>query len=127
MKQQPPRPEMVDLLSEEELLNAGVKCKNGKTSGESGILPGMVNATCSDDEFVSRLLKLMQLVWKKCQVPSAWCDLFLSLSPRRATSADVTTEGGSSAQYCWEVGGYDSPEEVAKVGCRIAPRVTVRV
>ena len=73
VRQTPPRPEMADLLLEEELMSAVIKLKKWevKAGGESGILPEMVKTACSEDEFVSRLLELVQNVWRECKVPSA--------------------------------------------------------
>ena len=49
-----------------------VELKNGKAGGESGILPEMVKMACSEDEFVNRLLELVQDVWRKCNLPSIY-------------------------------------------------------
>ena len=39
VRQRPPRPEMAEVPSEEELLSAVGKMRNGKAGGKSGILP----------------------------------------------------------------------------------------
>ena len=39
------------------------KLRNGKAGGESGIFPEMVKATCCEEEFVNKLLDLVNDVW----------------------------------------------------------------
>lgn len=58
---------MSALPTEEELLKAIGKLRNGKAGGESSIFPEMVKAACIGDEFVKRLFELVLDVWKeKC-------------------------------------------------------------
>ena len=64
VRQRPTRSEMAEVPSEEELLSAVGKMKNGKSSGESGILPEMIKAACCDEEFLSKLLELVKDVWE---------------------------------------------------------------
>ena len=59
------RPEISALPTEEELLKAIGKLRNGKAGGESSIFPEMVKVACIGDEFVKRLLELVLDVWKK--------------------------------------------------------------
>ena len=74
---------MADLPSEEDLPSAVMKLKKGKHGGESGILPEMVKMACSEDEFVGRMLELVQDVWRECMVPSAWCNAILVPIPKK--------------------------------------------
>ena len=50
MRQRSPRPEMAHLPSEEELLSAVVKLRNGRAGGKFGILPENVKTARSEDE-----------------------------------------------------------------------------
>ena len=77
------RPEMGVLPSEKELLNAIKKLRNGKAAGESGILPEMVKVACTEKEFLSKLLQLVQEVWAECAVPSDWRDAILVPIPKK--------------------------------------------
>ena len=58
-RQRPTRSKMAEVPSEKELLSAVGKIKNGKSSGESGILPEMIKAACCE-EFLSKLLELVK-------------------------------------------------------------------
>ena len=71
MRQRPPRPEIAEVPSEEELMSTVEKMRNGKAGGESGILPEMVKAACCDEEFLSKLLELVKDIWEVGCVPSA--------------------------------------------------------
>ena len=53
---------MEELPIVEELYRAISKIRNGKAAGESGILPEMVKAACSQGEFFNRLLELVHNV-----------------------------------------------------------------
>ena len=44
VRQRPTRSELTEVPSEEEVMNAVAKLRNGKAGGESGILPEMVKA-----------------------------------------------------------------------------------
>ena len=55
MEQRPLRPELAELPTEEELMEAIEKLKNGKAGGESGVLPELVKVACIGDEFPKRL------------------------------------------------------------------------
>ena len=46
VRQRPVKEEMAEPPTEEDLVGALTKLKNEKASGESGILPKMVNASC---------------------------------------------------------------------------------
>ena len=81
--------------AEEEFLSAVMKLKNRKAGGESGILPKMVKTACSKDEFVSRLLELVQDVWGKCKVPSEWCDAILVPIPKKGDLSKCDNWRGS--------------------------------
>ena len=63
VRQRPPRPEMAEVPSEEELMSAG--------GGKSGILPEMVMVACYDEEFLSKLFELVKDIWEVGCVPSA--------------------------------------------------------
>ena len=83
VKQRPPRPEMTEVPSEEELMSAVGKMRNGKAGGESGIMPEMVKAACCDEEFLSKLLELVKDIWEVSCVPSAWRDSILVPMPKK--------------------------------------------
>ena len=51
VEQRPLRPELAELPTEEELMEAIEKLKNGKAGGESGVLPELVKVACIGDEF----------------------------------------------------------------------------
>ena len=102
VRQRPPRPEMAEVPSEEELLSAVGKMRNGKAGGESGVLPEMVKAACCDEEFLSKLLELVKDVWEDDCAPSVWRDSILVLYPRKATSLSVTTGEASRCWMWWE-------------------------
>ena len=70
---------MAEVPSEEELLNAVGKMRNGIAGGESGILPEMAKAACCEEVFLSKLLDLVKGV---C-TPSAWCDSILVPIPKK--------------------------------------------
>ena len=82
VRQRPPRSEMAEVPSEEELMSAVGKMKNGKAGGESGVLPEMVKAACCDEEFLSKLLELVKDMWEVC-VPNAWHDSILVPIPKK--------------------------------------------
>ena len=83
VRQRPPRPEMAEVPSEEELLSAVGKMRSGKAGGESGILPEMVKAACCDEEFLSKLLELVKDVWEDGCAPSTWRDSILVPIPKK--------------------------------------------
>ena len=76
IRQRPVRPEMAETPSE-ELLSALGKLKNGKASGETGVLPEMLKAACFKDGFLDMLLELVRDAWGKSEVPEDWCDALL--------------------------------------------------
>ena len=90
VRQRPIRAEMEELPSVMELCNAISKLRNGKAAGESGILPEMVMAACSQGEILNRLLELVHDVWRKGEVPSDWRDTILVPIPKKGdlTSCD---------------------------------------
>ena len=47
------------------------------------MLPEMVKTACSEDEFVSRLLELVQDVWRKYKFTSAWLEAILLPIPKK--------------------------------------------
>ena len=77
------KPEIAELPTEEELLNAIEKVKNGRAGGESSILPEMVKAACIRYEFSKRLLELVHDVWEKRSVPDDWRDAVLIPIPKK--------------------------------------------
>ena len=80
--QRPLRPELAELPTEEELMEAIEKLKNGKAGGESGVLPELVKVACID-EFPKRLLELVHDVWKEKSVPAEWRDAILIPIPKK--------------------------------------------
>ena len=85
VRQRLPRPEMAEVPSEEELMSAVGKMRNGKAGGESGILSEMVKAACCDEEFLSKLLELVKDIWEVGWVPSAWRDSILVRIPKKGS------------------------------------------
>ena len=83
VQQRPVKSELEEPPSKEELLRAILKIKNGKASGESGILPEMLKAASYGDGFMSRLLELVHDVWKAGSVPSDWRDAILIPIPKK--------------------------------------------
>ena len=82
-RQRPPRTEMADPSSSEELENAISKLRTGKVAGRSGILPEMVKAACGNADFFNHLLELITIVWNEQQVPQDWVDGFLIPIPMK--------------------------------------------
>ena len=93
---------MAEVPSEEELLSAVGKMRNGKAGGKSGILPEMVKAACCGEEFLRKLLELVKDVWEDGCAPSACVTPSLCLYPRKATSLSVTTGEASRCWMWWE-------------------------
>ena len=77
------KPEMAELPTEDELLNAIKKVKNGRAGGESSILPEMVKAACIGYTFSKTLLELVHDVWEKRSVPDDWRDAMLIPIPKK--------------------------------------------
>ena len=77
------KPEMAELPTEDELLNAIEKVKNGRAGGESSILPEMVKAACIGYTFSKTLLELVHDVWEKRSVPDDWRDAMLIPIPKK--------------------------------------------
>ena len=77
IRQRVVREELKDPPSEEELIEAVIKLKNGTAGGESGILLEMVKAACCEEEFVQMLLDLVKDVWQEGKVPENWRDAVL--------------------------------------------------
>ncbi len=81
--QRPVREEMAEVPSEEEVLEAVMKMKNGKTAGESEILSEMVKAACCSGSFVEILMELVSDVWAEGKVPADWSDAMLVPIPKK--------------------------------------------
>ena len=94
--QRPVRPELEEPPSKEELLRAILKIKNGKASGEHGILPEMLKAASHGDEFMSRLLDLVHDVWKLGSVPGDWRDAILIPIPKKGDLSNCDNWRGIS-------------------------------
>lgn len=62
------RKELGNLSSKQEAVG---KTKNGKASGESGILPEMMKAIHGDSEIMEMLL----ITWEECRVLADWIDI----------------------------------------------------
>ena len=82
-RQRPPRTEMADPPSSEELENAISKLRTGKAAGQSEILPEMVKAACGNADFFNHLLELATIVWNEQQVPQDWVDAVLIPIPKK--------------------------------------------
>ena len=82
-EQKPLRAEMAEPPSEEELVKAVSSLKNGKTGGESGILPEMVKAGCQSVEFRGLLLDLVHTAWREKKVPQEWANSVLVPVPKK--------------------------------------------
>ena len=67
-RHRPVRHHLAEAPTMEELTDAIGKLKNGKAGGASGILPEMVKAACSEEEFLDLLLDLVQTAWKESEV-----------------------------------------------------------
>ena len=70
---------MAEPPSEEELVKAVSSLKNGKTGGESGILPEMIKAVCQSDEFRD----LVHTAWREKKVPQDWANSVLAPVPKK--------------------------------------------
>ena len=95
VRQRPVRQDMEELPSEEELLRAVGKLKNGKAGGESGILPEMVKAACCEPDFLDKWLSWYRMCGGKVQCQATGVMPSLFPSQRRVTSVAVTTGEGS--------------------------------
>jgi len=75
VRQRPLRLEIATPPSEEELERAIGKLKCGKAGGESGILPEMVKAVCSEEGFMRMLKELYGGRVKSQQIGGmqCWC------------------------------------------------------
>lgn len=87
VRQRPTRPQMADLPTMEELIQAVDKLKSGKAGGSSGILPEMLKAACCDHEFLDLLLSLVHQAWKERKVPKEWTDAVIVPIPKKG---DIT-------------------------------------
>jgi len=96
VRQRPTRSEMTEVPSEEEVMNAVAKLRNGKAGGESGILPEMVKAACCEEEFVNKLLDLVKDVWEKGCTPCAWRDSILVPIPKKGDLSNCDNWRGIS-------------------------------
>ena len=108
VRQKSSRPEMAEVPSDEELLSAVGKMRNGKAGGESGILPEMIKAACCEEEFLRRLLELVKGVWECGCAPSAWRDSIL---------VPIRKKGDLSSCDNWR--GISRLDVVGKVVARI--------
>ena len=79
----PEREQLANPPSKQEIWEAVGKLKNGKAGGESGILPEMIKAICSDDDIMEMLLSLIHQVWDECKVPADWCNATLIPVPKK--------------------------------------------
>ena len=55
-----------------------------RRGGASGILPEMVKAAYSEEEFLDLLLDLVQTAWKEREVPKDWSDALLVPIPKKS-------------------------------------------
>ena len=101
MRQRPTKSEMTEVPSEEEVMNAVAKLRNGKAGGESGILPEMVNAACCEEEFVNKLLDLVKDVWEKGCTPCAWRDSILVPIPKKGDLSNCENWRGIDCWMWW--------------------------
>ena len=88
-RQQPPRPEMADPPTFEELEKAISKLRTGKAAGLSGILPEMVKAACGNADFFNHLLESTTAIWNRQQVPQDWGDAVLIPIPKKRGSVQL--------------------------------------
>ena len=96
MEQRPLRPELAELPTEDELMEAIEKLKSGKAGGESGVLPEMVKVACIGDDFPKRLLELVHDVWKEKSVPTEWRDAILIPIPKKGDLSHCDNWRGNS-------------------------------
>ena len=78
-----------------ELTAAIGKLKNGKAGGASGILPEMIKAGCSEDDFLDMMMDLVETSWKEKKVHKDWSDAVLV--PRKICVSVTTGE----VLHCW--------------------------
>ena len=93
--------------SKEELFEALSKMKMQKAGGKSGILPELV--IHGGPELWSRILKLMEQVWKDGEVVSAWRDAVIVPIPKK----------GDDLRCCDNWRGISLLDVVGKVMARI--------
>ena len=93
-RQRPPRTDMADPPSSEELENAMSKLCTGKVAGQSGILPEMVKMTCGNADFFNHLLELATIVWNEQQVPQDWIDAVLIPIPKKGDLCNCDNSRG---------------------------------
>ena len=96
------------------MVNALGKLKNGKAPGSSDILPEMLKVRCRNEDFMSLIVNLVEIVWKKKRVPQEWMDAILISIPKKSNLHicynwpwDFTCGGDG------ESGGKDDPEQAA--------------
>ena len=90
------KPELAELLTEEELMGAIEKLKNGKAAGESGVLPEMVKVAYIGDEFPKKFLELVHDMWKEKNVPTEWRDAILIPIPKKGDLSHCDNWRGNS-------------------------------
>ena len=83
MRQRPVRHDLAEPPTMDELTMAIGKLNNGKAGGDSGILPEMVKAGCSEDVFLDMMLDLVRTSWKEKRVPKDWSDTVLVPIPKK--------------------------------------------
>lgn len=59
---------MAELTSEEKIMKAVEKLKNGKAGGSSGIFTEMVKVACCEEDFLALLMELVHSVWRESRV-----------------------------------------------------------
>ena len=59
------------------------KLRNGKAAGKSNILPEMLKAGRSNEDFVDMLTSLVVTVWEVRRVPQEWVDVIIVPIPNK--------------------------------------------
>ena len=108
VKQRRVRKELDDKPTEEELVAALAKLKNGKAGGNSQILPEMVKTGCRSEAVLASLLDLVHTVWEEGKVPRDWSNAVLISIPKKG-----------NLSYCDNWRGIALLEVIGKVVARV--------
>ena len=105
MNQRRVREDLDSKPTEDELITALVKLKNGKAGGNSQILPEMVKVGCGGE---TALLDLVHTVWEEGKVPRDWSNAVLIPIPKKG-----------NLSYCDNWRGITLLEVIGKVVARV--------
>ena len=108
VKQRRVREDLDSKPTEDELITALVKLKNGKAGGNSQILPEMVKVGCGSETVLASLLDLVHTVWEEGKVPRDWSNAVLIPIPKKG-----------NLSYCDNWRGIALLEVIGKVVARV--------